>query len=98
MAEWHCFHCGTGGNPFGFCVKCGGGSRDYVKRDKEHCRKCGADDIQSWWDFCGHCGVRNPLNGEYGFLCEVCGQEDKGQTGEYACVKCGLPRLHDEAA
>lgn len=27
--------------------------------------------------------------------CMTCGQEDVGQTGEYACEECGLPRVHD---
>ena len=27
--------------------------------------------------------------------CDDCGQCDDGQTGEYPCPKCGLPRLHD---
>ena len=28
--------------------------------------------------------------------CATCGQIDQGQTGEYPCTACGLPRLHDE--
>ena len=27
--------------------------------------------------------------------CPKCGQYDHGQTGEYPCDECGLPRLHD---
>jgi hypothetical protein len=28
--------------------------------------------------------------------CPMCGQIDNGQTGEYPCMECGLPVLHDE--
>jgi len=28
--------------------------------------------------------------------CPTCGQTDHGQTGEYPCPACGLPRTHDE--
>lgn len=28
--------------------------------------------------------------------CKKCGQIDEGQTGEYPCVDCGLPILHDD--
>jgi len=27
--------------------------------------------------------------------CSACGQEDKGQTGEYPCAECGLPQVWD---
>jgi len=27
--------------------------------------------------------------------CDVCGQVDHGQYGEYPCAKCGLPTLWD---
>lgn len=27
--------------------------------------------------------------------CYLCGQVDHGQTGEYPCPSCGLPRMHD---
>jgi hypothetical protein len=33
---------------------------------------------------------------EWAGLCRECGQKDTGQTGEYPCVKCGLPALHDD--
>ena len=65
--EWHCFHCGAGGNTGGFCVMCGGGSRDFVARDKEHCRKCGLSDVPAYAKFCPRCGVGAPLSGEYAF-------------------------------
>jgi hypothetical protein len=67
--EWHCFHCGTGGNTGGFCVMCGGGSRDFVKRDKEYCRKCGLAkaEVPTFANFCPRCGVGQPLSGEYAF-------------------------------
>lgn len=29
-------------------------------------------------------------------FCLVCGQFPVGQSGEYPCPACGLPRLHDE--
>jgi len=28
--------------------------------------------------------------------CPDCGQVDRGQTGEYACPECGLPKVWDE--
>lgn len=28
--------------------------------------------------------------------CSACGQSADGQTGEYACPQCGIPRLHDD--
>ena len=34
--------------------------------------------------------------GESDDACDVCGQEDKGQTGEHPCDACGLPIVHDE--
>lgn len=30
--------------------------------------------------------------------CNLCGQHDHGQYGEYPCKKCGLPMLHDDPA
>lgn len=67
--EWHCHHCGAGGNTGGFCAMCGGGSRDFVKRDKEHCRKCGLEksEVPTFASFCPRCGVGQPLTGEYAF-------------------------------
>ena len=29
--------------------------------------------------------------------CARCGQVDRGQTGEYPCMGCGLPQVWDEA-
>jgi len=67
--EWHCHHCGAGGNAGGFCVMCGGGSRDFVARDTEHCRKCGLvkAEVPAFANFCPRCGVATPLSGEYAF-------------------------------
>ena len=28
--------------------------------------------------------------------CQICGQTDKGQTGEHPCPGCGLPRTWDK--
>lgn len=28
--------------------------------------------------------------------CSKCGQEERGQTGEYPCPECGIPTVHDE--
>lgn len=65
--EWHCFHCGASGHTGGFCTQCGGGSRDFVARDKEHCRRCGLSDVPTFANFCPRCGVTTPLTSEYAF-------------------------------
>lgn len=48
---------------------CGGGSRDFVARDTEHCRKCGLvkAEVPAFANFCPRCGVATPLSGEYAF-------------------------------
>jgi len=33
---------------------------------------------------------------ENSVVCDSCGQKDEGQTGEYPCDVCGLPRTWDE--
>lgn len=33
--------------------------------------------------------------GESDDACDICGQEDKGQTGEHPCDACGVPIVHD---
>lgn len=33
--------------------------------------------------------------GESDDACDLCGQEDKGQTGEHPCDACGVPTEHD---
>ena len=35
------------------------------------------------------------LDDRPGEPCEVCGQYDVGQTGEYPCEECGLPLVWD---
>lgn len=42
----------------------------------------------------GGSGVPQSVNTEIE-LCPVCGQADIGQTGEYPCPRCGLPRTWD---
>lgn len=65
--EFHCFACGAGGNTGFFCAMCGSGSRDYIERDKKHCRKCGTEDVRELDNFCSQCGVKVPLSGDYAF-------------------------------
>lgn len=64
---FHCFACGAGGNDSYFCAMCGSGSRDYIERDGKHCRKCGTEDVRDFYNFCAHCGVKQPLSTKYAF-------------------------------
>lgn len=70
---------------------------------KRQCPACGEETawpVDKKTFLAGVAWASRTRNAEQGKYCSSCGQlkEGIGQTGEYKCPECGLPRMHDEVA